>query len=85
MVSRTEPVDVVNPDMVGDEEEGDGMSVRGRMMGGNSNKEVQELRGQVLFEEHWEKLYHRMVNATVERRKRGVVVLEMTSMLFAGA
>jgi len=81
MVPRTEAVEVVNPDTVGDEEE-DGGSVRGMGRGGG---ETQELRGQVVFEENWEKLYHRMVNATVERRRRGVIVLEMTSMLFAGA
>ncbi|KAK0631301.1 hypothetical protein B0T14DRAFT_501467 [Immersiella caudata] len=81
MVSRAETVEVVNPDLVGDEEE-DGVSVSAR---GRGSGEVQELRPQVLFEENWEKLYHRMVNAHVERRKRGVIVLEMTSMLFAGA
>ncbi|KAK1752746.1 vegetative incompatibility protein HET-E-1 [Echria macrotheca] len=74
--SVVQTVEVVNPEILGDEE--DDQSVRGK-----SGGPVEVLRGGVLFEEKWEKVYHRMVEAKVERKKKGVISLEMTSMLFA--
>ncbi|KAK5653965.1 hypothetical protein OQA88_7641 [Cercophora sp. LCS_1] len=75
-------VDVVNPEMIGMEDEDDQSVAKFKM---TPDGPPIELRPGVLFSEKWEKEYRRMVQATVTRKKRGVISLEMNSMLFAGA
>ncbi|KAK0745684.1 hypothetical protein B0T18DRAFT_409978 [Schizothecium vesticola] len=79
----TKVVDVVNPEAVGVEGEEDGEHAPKTQETGEV--EVQSLRAAVLFVEKWETEYRRVVHATAERKKKGVVALEMSSMLYAGA
>ncbi|KAK1834432.1 vegetative incompatibility protein HET-E-1 [Podospora conica] len=74
-------VDVANPDGAEAAEEDDGQH-GARIAGGG---EVQSPRAAVLFVEKWETEYRRVVHATAERKKKGVLALEMSSMLYAGA
>ncbi|KAL2270744.1 hypothetical protein VTJ83DRAFT_115 [Remersonia thermophila] len=90
---RLVTVEVVNPGDAGapsgaDDEASDAASVSSR--GGprpwtyKPGHEV-KVAERVTFAEKWEKEYRRTVNATVERRKKGVIELSMTSMLWMPA
>ncbi|KAL1838932.1 hypothetical protein VTJ49DRAFT_2063 [Mycothermus thermophilus] len=90
---RVVTVEVVKPGASGvlagvEEEEGEdtaSVSSRdGRQWTYRLGHEV-KVAERVTFAEKWEKEYRRTVNATVERRKKGVIELSMTSMLWMPA
>ena len=82
-VTWTQGVEIVNPDLYGAvDDEDDAGSVRSKRP---ASGEAMDPRPGVLFKEMWEKEYHRMVEAKIVRKKKGVISLDMTSMLFAGA
>ena len=81
-VTMMQAVDVVNPELVGGDEEEE---LQSRPGSAKPRGEAVDLRSQVLFEEIWEKEYHRLVNATITRKKKGVMALELSAMLFEGA
>lgn len=79
----TKVVDVANPEAVAVEGEEEGEHAPKTR--DTREDELQSLRAAVLFVEKWETEYRRVVHATAERKKKGVVALEMSSMLYAGA
>ncbi|KAK0719230.1 heterokaryon incompatibility protein-domain-containing protein [Lasiosphaeris hirsuta] len=82
--SQVRTVDVVNPETFGEEEEDQPQQGPGKprsIDGGGGD--AQKLHEQVHFSEMWEKEYYRIVDASITRKKRGVIVLDMGSQLFA--
>jgi hypothetical protein len=77
-------VDVLTPGEQ-EREEQDGM--RGRQGGGWTYRTGHEVMvsGSVTFTEKWERDYQRTVNAKVERKKKGAIELNMSSMLWQAA
>jgi hypothetical protein len=79
-------VQVVNPVVGGgDGDEGrDEQGVEGKGWALRLGHEVNVCQS-VTFTEKWEREYQRTVNATVERKKKGVIELSMSSMLWQAA
>lgn len=83
--SQVRTVDVVNPETFGEEEEDQPQQGPGKPRSVDGGGPPQELRPKVAFSEMWEKEYYRMVEASITRKKKGVIFLDMESTLFAAA
>jgi hypothetical protein len=82
--SRVIQVDVVNAMATEEETLDSGLVAEGNGWVLKPGYEV-KLSGTVTFTEKWERKYQRTVNARVERQKKGVIELSMTSMLWQAA
>ena len=81
---RPEIVELVTPEGVLLMEEGFGDEGDGSRNHDSPQEQPTEPRRQVLFSETWEREYHRLVKAEISRHEKGVILLEILSILYAG-